>query len=116
VDKLGSKAPSLWNYWDSVAGPTGIKTDYNININDLGLKTMYNNVQHSLKCTTNVQHFRPVVHHISTAGLPPYQPTGSSPEHIASIQSQGQQRASEIVDFTWRVSDCEELVGVTHWR
>ena len=68
---------------------------------------MYNNVQHSLKCTTNVQHFRPVVHHISIAGLPPYQPTGSPPEHIASIQSQGQQRASEIVDFTWRVSDCE---------
>jgi len=77
---------------------------------------MYNNVQHSLKCTTNVQHFRPVVHHISTAGLPPYRPTGSPPEHIASIQSQGQQRASEIVDFTWRVSDCEELVGVTHRR
>jgi len=72
---------------------------------------MYNNVQHSLKCTTNVQHFRPVVHQISTAGLPPYRPTGSSPEHIASIQSQGQQRASEIVDFTWKVSDCEELVG-----
>ena len=60
----------------------------------------------------NVQHFRPVVHHISTAGLPSYRPTGSPPpEHIASIQSQGQQRASEIVDFTWRVSDCEELVG-----
>ena len=75
---------------------------------------MYNNVQHSLKCTTNVQHFRPVVHHISTAGLPPYRPTGSPPpEHIASIQSQGQQRASLIVDFTWRMSDCEELVGVT---
>ena len=72
---------------------------------------MYNNVQHSLKCTTNVQHFRSVVHHISTAGLPPYRPTGSPPEYIASIQSQGQQRASEIVDFTWRVSDCEELVG-----
>ena len=72
---------------------------------------MYNNVQHSLKCTTNVQHFRPVVHHISTAGLPPYQPTGSPPEHIASIQSQGQQRASEIVDSTRRMSDCEELVG-----
>ena len=97
MDKLGAKAPSLWNYWDSVAGPTGIKPVYHININDLGHKTMYNNVQHSLKCTTNVQHFRPVVHHISTAGLPPYQPTGSSPEHIASIQSQGQQRASEIV-------------------
>ena len=92
MDKLGSKAPSLWNYWDSVAGPTGIKPVYHININDLGHKTMYN----------NVQHFRPVVHHISIAGLPPYQPTGSPPEHIASIQSQGQQRASEIVDFTWR--------------
>ena len=116
MDKLGSKAPSLWNYWDSVAGPTGIKPVYNININDLGHKTMYNNVQHSLKCTMNVQHFRPVVHHISTAGLPPYRPTGSPPEHIASIQSQGQQRASEIVDFTWRVSDCEELVGITHRR
>ena len=116
MDKLGSKAPSLWNYWDSVAGPTGIKPVYHININDLGHKTMYNNVQHSLKCTTNVQHFRPVVHHISTAGLPPYQPTGSPPEHIASIQSQGQQRASEIVNFTWRVSDCEELVGVTNRR
>ena len=84
---------------------------------------MYNNVQHSLKCTTNVQHFRPVVHHISTAGLPPYRPTGSPPpEHIASIQSQGQQRASLIVDFTWMVSDCEELVvaitgdGVTNLR
>ena len=78
---------------------------------------MYNNVQHSLKCTTNVQHFRPVVHHISTAGLPPYRPTGSPPpEHIASIQSLGQQRASLIVDFTLRVSDCEELVGVTHRR
>ena len=111
MDKLGAKAPSLWNYWDSVAGPTGIKPVYHININDLGHKTMYNNVQHSLKCTTNVQHFRPVVHHISTAGLPPYRPTGSPPEYIASIQSQGQQRASEIVDFTWRVSDCEELVG-----
>ena len=111
MDKLGAKAPSLWNYWDSVAGPTGIKPVYHININDLGHKTMYNNVQHSLKCTMNVQHFRPVVHHISTAGLPPYQPTGSSPEHIASIQSQGQQRASEIVDSTRRVSDCEELVG-----
>jgi len=22
----------------------------------------------------------------------------------------------ECGDFTWRVSDCEELVGVTHWR
>ena len=22
----------------------------------------------------------------------------------------------ECVDFTWRVSDCAELVGVTHWR
>ena len=116
VDKLESKAPSLWNYWDSVVGPTGIKTVFNININDLGLKTMYNNVQHSLKCTTNVKHFRPVVHHISTAGLPPYQPTGSSPEHIASIQSQGQQRASEIVDSTRRMSDCEELVGASHRR
>jgi len=21
----------------------------------------------------------------------------------------------ECVDFTWRVSDCEELTGVTHW-
>jgi len=116
VDKLGSKAPSLWNYWDSVAGPTGIKPVYHININDLGRKTMYNNVQHSLKCTTNVQHFRPVVHHISTAGLPPYQPTGSPPEHIASIQSQGQQRASEIVDSTRRMSDCEELSGGSHSR
>ena len=95
-----------------MAGPTGIKPVYNININNLDHKTMYNNVQHSLKCTMNVQHFRPVVHHISTAGIPPYRPTGSPPEHIASIQSQGQQRASEIVDFTWRVSDCEELVGV----
>ena len=26
------------------------------NINDLAVITMYNNVQHSLKCTTNVQH------------------------------------------------------------
>ena len=116
MDKLGSKAPSLWNYWDSVAGPTGIKPVYHTNINNLGYKTMYNNVQHSLKCTTNVQHFRPVVHQISTAGLPPYRPTGSFPEHIASIQSQGQQRASEIVDFTWRVSDCEELVGQSQWK
>jgi len=22
----------------------------------------------------------------------------------------------ECGDFTWRVTDCEELVGVTHWR
>ena len=99
-----------------MAGPTGINPVYNININDLDHKTMYNNVQHILKCTMNVQHFRPVVHHISTVGIPPYRPTGSPPEHIASIQSQGQQRASEIVDFTWRVSDCEELVGVAHRR
>jgi len=21
-----------------------------------------------------------------------------------------------MFDFTWRVSDCEELVGITHWR
>ena len=71
---------------------------------------MYYNIRHRLKCTTNVQHFRPLVHHISTAGLPPYQPTESPPEHTASIQSQGQQRASEIVDFTWKVFDCKELV------
>ena len=105
MDKLRAKAPSLWNYLDSVAVPTGIKSGYRININNLGHKTMYNNVRHILKCTTNLQHFMPVVHHISTAGLPTYQPTGSPPEHIASIQSQGQQRASEIVNFTWRVSD-----------
>ena len=59
----------------------------------------------------NVQHFRPVVNHISTDGLPPYQQTGRPPEHIASIQSQVQQRASEIVNFTWKGYDCEELVG-----
>jgi len=42
VDKLESKAPSLWNYWDSVAGPMEIKLFYHININGLGHKTMYN--------------------------------------------------------------------------
>ena len=45
-------------------------------------------------------------------GVPPYfviLRERQSPEKISM-----QQCFTRIADFTWRVSDCEELVGVTH--
>ena len=78
---------------------------------------MYSNVQYSKKCTVNVQHIRPVVPRSGIAGLPTLQPMESFLERIASRQSQDRPEFQKnYILLEGGVSDCEELVGVTHRR
>ena len=59
---------------------------------------------------TNLQHYRPY----HPYGVPPYFVILRETQSLEKIS--WQRVITRIVDFTWRVSDCEELVGVTHRR
>ena len=47
-------------------------------------------------------------------GVPPYFVILRETQSLEKIS--WQRVITRIVDFTWRVSDCEELVGMTHRR
>ena len=66
------------------------------NISDLAPKTMQTNADKALECRQNADKFYL------------YYSLHGKGNDITETREWG--------DFTWRVSDCEELVGVTHRR